>query len=171
MSGSALFFKCGSDVDLARFVPLVPPVTCPLAGSRSIADHNFIETLKECYYAFEALTQHPYEFKSYEWGRFPEIVTIDGCAKINTDNTDTSQFQIARTERHVDTDHQHQLLKISMISKMVFPKRVRFVCWRLRQHSDFQTVFRTSCSVRHGARWRIQDLRRPETWGACESTW
>ncbi|CAN0087981.1 unnamed protein product, partial [Ectocarpus sp. 13 AM-2016] len=160
MSGSALFFECGSDVDLARFLPLVPPVTCPLAGSRSIADHNFIETLKECYYAFEALTQHPYEFKSYEWGRFPEFVTIDGCAKINTDNTDTSQFQIARTERHVDTDHQHQLLKFSMISKMVFPKRVRFV---LEAAPTFGFSNRISNLMFRTARGKVADPGSPQT--------
>ncbi|CAM9856134.1 unnamed protein product, partial [Hapterophycus canaliculatus] len=83
--------------------------------------------VKEAYFAFEALSEHPYDFTSYLHGHSPELRCIDGCAKIATDNVSTTQFEVARVERYVDTDLQHTLLKMSMISKMVFKHRLRWV--------------------------------------------
>eukprot|EP00903_Cladosiphon_okamuranus_P012692 g11868.t2 len=92
-----------------------------------IEDHNFHTVILEAYFAFEALTEHVHDFTSYQHGRFPEVLCIDGCAKICSDDVSTEHFEVARVERDVDTDLQHQLLKLSMISKMVFERRLRWV--------------------------------------------
>lgn len=94
---------------------------------RSIDDHNFHKVIMEAYFAFEALTEHVHDFVSYLHGRYPEILCIDGCAKICTDDVSTEHFEVARVERDVDTDLQQYLLKLSMISKMVFDGRLRWV--------------------------------------------
>lgn len=97
------------------------------SSSRSIEDRNFHFVILEAYFAFEALTEHVHDFVSYLHGRFPEILCIDGCAKICSDDVSTEQFEVARVERDVDTDLQHELLKLSMISNMVFARRLRWV--------------------------------------------
>lgn len=94
---------------------------------RSIEDHNFHTVVQEAYFAFEALTEHVHDFVSYLHEPFPEILCIDGCAKICTDDVSTEHFEVARVERDVDTDLQHELLKLSMISKIVFDVRLRWV--------------------------------------------
>ena len=111
---------------------------CISVRLRSIKSHNFQAQVVEAYYAFEALGEHPYDFTSYEYGYFPEVFSIDGCAKVATDNVSTAQFEVARVERHVDGDLDHQLAKLSMISKMVFRSRLRFIFEALPTFSPSQ---------------------------------
>ncbi|CAB1099148.1 unnamed protein product [Ectocarpus sp. CCAP 1310/34] len=93
----------------------------------SIEDHKFHALIKEAYFAFEALVQHPFGFVSFMHGRWPEIFCIDGCAKICTDDVSREQFDIARVERDVDANLYNEMLKMSMISKMVFNAHLRWV--------------------------------------------
>lgn len=96
-----------------------------LAYRRRIKTSSFPRELKNCYYA--ALNQHRTEVVSYLYRRRPEILTVDGCAKVATDHVSIAEFEVARLERYVDADLQHQLLKVSVTSKMVFGERLVFV--------------------------------------------
>ena len=60
-------------------------------------------------------------------GHYPEILTVDACAKVATNNVSTKQFEVARQERELDADCQHVQLKLSMMSPMVFDRRLAFV--------------------------------------------
>ncbi|CAM9175839.1 unnamed protein product [Scytosiphon promiscuus] len=92
-----------------------------------IQDDSFHAVVQEAYFAFEALRQHPYDFVSYLHGRNPELLCMNDSAQMATDDICTAEFEVARVERYVDTDLQHALVIISMISKMVFRSRLRWV--------------------------------------------
>ncbi|CAM9101820.1 unnamed protein product, partial [Hapterophycus canaliculatus] len=116
--------------------------------------------VKEAYFAFEALSQHPYGFTSYFHGHHPELLCIDGCAKIATDNVSTAQFEVARMDRHVDTDLQHVLLKMSMMSKMVFRSRLR---WVVKAAPICGPHNRISNSMRRTEREKMAAERSPDS--------
>ena len=132
---------------------------CLFGPVRSIADHNFHAQVKEAYYAFEALGEHPFDFTSYEHGYFPEIFTIDGCAKVATDNVSTAQFEVARVDKVVDGDLDHQLAKISMISKMQFKSRLRFISEALPTFSPHNRI---SNLMHRGRRGKMPPRSSPE---------
>lgn len=129
---------------------------CPVG---SIADHNFHAQVKDAYYAFEALVEHPLDFTSFEHGYNPEIMAIDACNKICTDDVSTAQFEVARVDRVVDGDLQLQLAKLSMISKMVFKRRLRFVTEALPTFSPHNRV---SNLMHRGERGKMPPKGSPE---------
>lgn len=98
----------------------------PPLPSLSIDSHNLVATMRESYFSFEALTEHPFDFQSYLYGHFPEILSIDGCAKVISDDVSPANLEQCREERVMDMDLCHQHLKYSMMSKMVFPRRLRW---------------------------------------------
>lgn len=102
-------------------------VSCVIPLRASIADDGFYEVVHEAYLAFEALSQHPYDFVSYLHGHNPELLCMNESAEIATDESCIAQFEVARVDRYVDTDLQHALVILSMISKMVFRFRLRWV--------------------------------------------
>lgn len=84
-------------------------------------------TLLEAYLAFEALTDHPYEFSSIAAGYFPLITSCDGCNKLATNNMTLERFLAQREEQVIDMDLTACWLTLSMLSPMVFSKRLQFV--------------------------------------------
>lgn len=142
----------------------MPRLPC-VPSFRSIEDHNFHALIKEAYFAFEALVQHPFGFVSFMHGRWPEIFCIDGCAKICTDDVSREQFDIARAERDVDADLHNEMLKMSMISKMVFNARLR---WVLEAAPIFGPHNRVSNVMHRTARGRMAPVGSPENGDAGE---
>ncbi|CAB1114020.1 unnamed protein product [Ectocarpus sp. CCAP 1310/34] len=131
----------------------------------SIEDHNFRALIKQAYFAFEALVQHPFGFVSFMHGRWPEIFCIDGCAKICTDDVSREQFDFARAERDVDADLHNEMLKMSMISKMVFNARLR---WVLEAAPILGPHNRVSNVMHRTARGRMAPVGSPENGDAGE---
>lgn len=129
------------------------------SSRRSIEDHNFISVIREAYFAFEALTEHLHDFTSYLHGHNPEVICMDGCAKICTDDVSLRVFEIAREERDVDTDLQQELLKLSMISKMVFKLRL---CWVTEAAPTVGPHNRISNVMHRTARGKLAPAGSPE---------
>lgn len=86
-----------------------------------------MDTLASAYLAFEACSQHPYAFASFMYGSCPEVLSIAGCAKVDTDDFSLDEFRLAREERQVDADLRQELLVLSMLSPMVFGRRLRLM--------------------------------------------
>lgn len=140
---------------------LSPAASVPL----SIRDHNFVAAIRDAYFAFEGLTQHPFDFVSYLYGHCPELMSIDGCAKVISDDATLAHFDQARQERLVDIDLGHQLLKMSMISKMVFRARLR---WVTEAPPTFGRRNRISNVMLRTARGKPPPVGSPETGDAGE---
>lgn len=115
--------------------------------------------LKESYFAFEALTEHVHDFMSYQYGLNPEILCADGTAKLCADGISMAQFEVARVDRVVDTDLQQELQKLSMISKMVFARRL---CW-LVEAPPVIGRNRTSNLMHRTARGKVAPAGTPES--------
>ena len=59
------------------------------------------------YFAFETLCDHGYFFQSIAHGNFPRVLTVDGCARVATDDVTFAQFAVAREEvQSLDADFQ-----------------------------------------------------------------
>lgn len=84
-------------------------------------------SLLEVYLAFEALTDHPFEFSSIAAGHFPLITSCDGCNKLATNNMTLERFLAQREKQVIDMDLTACWLTLSMLSPMVFSKRLQFV--------------------------------------------
>lgn len=84
-------------------------------------------SLPEVYLAFEALTDHRFEFSSIAAGYFPLITSCDGCNKLATNNMTLERFLAQREKQVVDMDLTACWLTLSMLSPMVFSKRLQFV--------------------------------------------
>lgn len=101
---------------------------------------RFARKIKEAYFAFEALTEHPYGFWSFLHGYYPDLLTADGCTKVATENVSFHQFRRANETGTLDIDHHHQLLKLTMMSPMVFHCHLRFVDEAAPTFSPFNRV-------------------------------
>ena len=110
-----------------------------------IGSDHFIGQLKDAYFAFEALTDHPYDYKSYLYGCYPELLSVGDCTsrklaprnsnpapppagQLNTaceeEQEEEEEEEEKDEETHIDADLQHQLLKVSMMSTMIFEERL-----------------------------------------------
>lgn len=67
----------------------------------------------------------PTRSRAFTYGSCPEIMAIDGSAKIATDHVTDNQFKIPRKARDIDADLQYHLLVLGMLSLMVFGKRLQ----------------------------------------------
>lgn len=94
---------------------------------RSTENDGLIDQLLEVYLAFEALTDHPYEFSSIIDGYFPLLTSCDGCNKLATDNLTLDKFLKQREKQVIDMDETACWLTLSMLSPMAFSKRLQFV--------------------------------------------
>lgn len=92
-----------------------------------VSVERLVKTLLELYLAFEALTDHPYEFSSIVDGFFPLLTSCDGCNKVATDNMSVEKFLAQRKKQVIDMDLAACWLTLSMLSPMTFSKRLQFV--------------------------------------------
>lgn len=119
-----------------------------------------MRTVMESYFAFEACCQHPYAFTSFIYGHYPEILAMDGCEKVATDQVSLQQFGIAREERVLDADLQHQLLALSMMSTMTPGSRLLFVDEAVPVFGPFNRV---SNMIKRSARGQLPKPGDPES--------
>lgn len=52
---------------------------------------------------------------------------MDGCAKVAADHVTSEQFRLAREARDVDAELRHELLALSMLSPMVYGRRLQLI--------------------------------------------
>lgn len=97
------------------------------APTRAKINSYLVRRLKDAYLAFEALTDHPYAFSSMLHGFFPLLTSCDGCNKLATNNFTLEQCKAQREKQVIDVDLGAELLTLSMLSPMVFSKRLQFV--------------------------------------------
>ena len=105
-----------------------------------ISSLTFLNNLAGGYLAFEALCDHGYSVQSILHGNFPKVLSVDGWAQGATDDVYLPQFAEVRVERDLDADLQHQLLKLSMMSPMVFSERLRFIVEAAPTFGPFKRV-------------------------------
>lgn len=101
--------------------------SCRDAARVSSGMDNLARSLLEVYLAFEALTDHPYDFSSIAKGYFPKITSCDGCNKLATNNMTLEKFLKQRERQVIDMDLTACWLTLSMLSPMTFSKRLQFV--------------------------------------------
>ena len=91
--------------------------------------HNLLNTLKNVYLAFEALTDHPFEYRCWFWGNHPEVVTYDAGMKLSTTFITQQQAEASRDDMDIDdVDPMMILLQPSILSPIFFEGvRVQFV--------------------------------------------
>ena len=94
-----------------------------------ITNGDLVKQMKDCQFAFEAMTDHPCDYSSITDGHFPLLQTCDGSNKLETDNVHLDMLLQARQqeERVIDMDLGAQQLKFSMMAPMVFGARFQFV--------------------------------------------
>lgn len=80
------------------------------------------------WFAFEALTQHPYAFTSIQHGRCPAAVSFDAGLKLYNGDVPQHRVDDATDEMAVDADLVSALLEMSMLLPMVLGSaKVTFV--------------------------------------------
>lgn len=109
----------------AVFLHLFLPVVS--LHTRAVNNDYLVKLLLQAYLAFEALTDHPYAFSSIVHGFFPLLTSCDGCNKLATNNMTLEKFLAQRQEQVIDMDLSACWLQLSMLSGMVFSKRLQFV--------------------------------------------
>lgn len=89
---------------------------------------NLLNTLKNIFLAFLALVDFTFEFRCWLWGKYPQIITFDGCMKVACNFVTKEQVAASRPAQTIDTDHLTILLKLSLLSPICFGGvRVQFV--------------------------------------------
>lgn len=89
---------------------------------------NLLGPLRDAYLAYEALTDHPYGFSSVVHGFFPLVTSCDGgCTKLETENCTLDKFLAQREKQTIDVDLGAEWLALSMLSPMLFSKRLQLV--------------------------------------------
>lgn len=102
-------------------------ICLPPFHGRVVDNDVLVNKLLEVYLAFEALTDHPYEFSSIIDGFFPLLTSCDGCNKLATNNMTLDKFLKQREKQIIDMDLSACWLTLSMLSPLVFSKRLQFV--------------------------------------------
>lgn len=88
---------------------------------------HLMNSLKNAFLNFLAVTDFAFEYRCWIWGKFPEIVTFDGCMKVSTNFVTKRQLMASRPEQLIDVDLVVILLKLSLVSPIHFGQRVQFV--------------------------------------------
>ena len=89
---------------------------------------NLLNSLKNVYLAFEALTDHQFDYQCWLWGRYPRIVIYDACMKLSSNFVTQTQLDASRAEQSIDVDLMTVLLQLSILSPIFFGGvRVQFV--------------------------------------------
>ena len=60
---------------------------------------NLLDSIKNIYLAFEALTDHQFEYQCWLWGRYPQIVTYDACMKLSSNFVTQTQLDASRASK------------------------------------------------------------------------
>lgn len=90
-------------------------------------NNNLQRLLGDGYLAYEALTDYPYGFSSVIHGFFPLVTSCDGRTKLATNNLTLEKFLAQREKQVIDIDLGAAWLALSMLSSMLFSKRLQFV--------------------------------------------
>ena len=89
---------------------------------------DLFNSLKDAYLAFEALTDHPFEYRCWLWGKYPQIVTYDACMKLSTNYVTREQAKASRPDLSIGVDLITVLLQLSILLPIFFGGvRVQFV--------------------------------------------
>ena len=89
---------------------------------------NLLNDLKNAYLAFEALTDHSFEYRCWLWGNDPQIVTYDACMKLSTNFVTRQQTDASRASMEIDVDLITLFIQLSILSHIVFKGvRMQFV--------------------------------------------
>ena len=104
----------------------IPLPSCPLRP-RSVKIGNLVNKMLEVYLAFEDLTDHPHAFSSILHGYFPLLQSCDGCNKLAKNNMSTEKYLAQRDEQVINMDLNASWLVLSMLSPMVFSRRIQFI--------------------------------------------
>ena len=84
-----------------------------------IGPSGLYNSLKDAYLAFEALTDHPFEYRCWLWGKYPQIVTYDGCMKLSTNYVTREQAEASRLQMSIDVDLITVLLELSILLSLI----------------------------------------------------
>lgn len=116
-----------------------------------MSSRDLTKQLKECYFAFEATTDHAGDYSSILDGHFPRLQACDGGNRLETDNAHVDFLLQAQQEevKVIDMDLGAQQLKLSMMTPMVFGTRFQFVA---TAPVNFSPHNRKSNILRVGAR-------------------
>eukprot|EP00903_Cladosiphon_okamuranus_P021995 g20222.t1 len=95
----------------------------------SIIDKSsrFFVQLTNAFMAVLALTDFAFEFRCFQWGSHPDILTADGCVKMQVNQMTPKLAAASRPETMVDFDKSMVLTKLSLVSPVFFGERVQFV--------------------------------------------
>lgn len=102
-------------------------------AEHSIIDKNsrFFVQLTNAFLAFLALTDFAFEFRCFQWGSHPDIVTADGCVKMQVNQMTPRLAAASRPETTLNFDMSMVLVKLSLVSPVFFGERVQFVLGEL----------------------------------------
>lgn len=142
-------------------LPISEVVCCIRSCSficRSVENDCLIKTMLEAYLAFEALTDHPYEFSSEVHGFFPFLASCDGCNKLATNNMTLEKFLAQRGKQVIDMDLSACWVTLSMLSPMLFSKRLQTVYTTLMTFSRYNRKSNVFVLEEQGAVSKIQEL-------------
>lgn len=79
------------------------------------------------YIVYETCCQHQYALASLTYGSRLEVPTIGICAEVATSHVSHHQFRVASEKQDVDADPERQFFVQSMLSPVVFERRLLFV--------------------------------------------
>lgn len=106
---------------------------CVRLAEHSVIDKNsrLFAQLTNVFLAFLALTDFHFEFRCFQWGSHPAIVTVDECIKLQVNQMTPRLAAASRPETTLDFDMSMVLNKLSLISPVFFGERVQFVMGEL----------------------------------------
>ncbi|CAM9172800.1 unnamed protein product, partial [Laminaria digitata] len=94
-------------------------------ANKALTNDYWLRKLLDVYLAFEALTDHPYAFSSFVHGFYPLVTSWDGRNEPEV-NINLEKCIDQRDEHVIDMDHSAVWLSLSMLSPMLFSRRLQF---------------------------------------------
>lgn len=112
-------------------------------AKRSVSDKNsrFFVQLTKAFLGFLALIDFAFEFRCFQWGSHPDVLTADACVKMSVNQMTTALATASRPETTLNYDMSMLCLKLSLVSAVFFGERVQFVL------GDLEAVGRTPAWV------------------------
>lgn len=116
---------------------------CLSLANCSISDQNsrFFGQLTNAFLGFLALIDFALEFRCFQWGFHPDVLTADACVKMSVNQMTKALTDKSRGKLTQNFDMSTMLLKLSLVSTVFFGERVQFV------KGDLQAVGRTPAWV------------------------
>lgn len=117
--------QCHYSPDFVRFFSdcLLPSLAAPRA--RALTNDFLVKKLLDVYLAYEALTDHPYAFSSVVHGFYPLMTSWDAGNELEV-NINLEKYIDQRDEHVIDMDCSAVWLALSMLSPMLFSRRLQF---------------------------------------------